>query len=370
MRKANKKPTVPLVSGPIVEVLRQAAESIGATLLIEPEWQCVGQITYLSGVRRYFRLSTLDLNTMGASEIARDKGYSRFFLRHMNYPVPTGNTFLSPEWSKKLGAPDRGGILNAWSYAKSIGLPVFVKPNSLSRGIGVAKAHNWTEFHRAASEAMKCDKVIIVERAVVGQDYRLVVLDGEVISAYERVALTIVGDGISTITDLLTKRQEDFTRHGRETVIDCNDYRLEANLRRNSLTLDSIPKAGNIIELLDIANLSAGGTSLDVTNRLHPTFRELARSIARDMGLRLVGVDLIVHGDIDAEPTEGHYWIIEINSAPGLDHYASMGDIQKRLVDDLYLRVIKAMERPHEEIYRSDAIRQGHQEPADCDKVT
>jgi D-alanine-D-alanine ligase-like ATP-grasp enzyme len=62
------------------------------------------------------------------------------------------------------------------------------------------------------------------------------------------------------------------------------------------------------------------------------------------MGLRFCGVDLMIAGDISQAPRKGGYWIIEINSAPGLDHYATIGKAQQRIVEDLYLEVLKAMD--------------------------
>jgi D-alanine-D-alanine ligase-like ATP-grasp enzyme len=61
------------------------------------------------------------------------------------------------------------------------------------------------------------------------------------------------------------------------------------------------------------------------------------------MGLRLCGVDLMIEGDISQRP--GTYWVLEINSAPGLDHYAKIGKAQEQIVEDLYLEVLKHMER-------------------------
>lgn len=332
----------------VVEILQRVAGEIGAAVQIEPEWGYAGVVVYPSGVRRYFRSSTLDINTMGASDIARDKGYTRHFLKQAGFPVAEGQTFLSAGWAKKLKSPDRGGVRNAWKYARQLGLPVFVKPNSKSQGTGVAKATKEREFRLAAKLAFGYDQVIVVEKALTGKDYRVVVLDGEVISAYERIPLAITGNGIASICDLLHSKQEQFSASGRDTIIKLDDPRLRNNLDRMNLTFDSILENGRKVQLLDNANLSSGGMSIDVTERMHPSFIRISADIAKCMGLRFTGVDLMINGDIAQEAKAGNYWVIEVNSAPGLDHYASMGDTQRRTVDALYLKVLMAMERPQE----------------------
>jgi glutathione synthase/RimK-type ligase-like ATP-grasp enzyme len=329
----------------IVNVLRHVAPQIGAEIIIEPEWGIFGQIIYPSGVKRYFRFSAFDINNMAAYELARDKGFARHFLQHMGYPIPKGQSFLSSCWAAKLNRPDRGGVYNAWRGAKKIGLPVFVKPNSRSQGIGVSKARDWKTFRRATTEAFKHDRIIVVEQAVRGHDYRLVVLDGEIISAYERIPLTVIGNGISSVRELLIIKQQEFKNAGRDTKLKLDDVRMMDNLRGQGLSMESIPENNQAIQLLDNANLSTGGASIDVTEKVHPDFKEFAVKVTRDMGLRLAGVDLMVNGDITSAPIEGNYWLLEINSAPGLDHYASMGEKQQKIVDDLYLRLLIAMER-------------------------
>ena len=69
---------------------------------------------------------------------------------------------------------------------------------------------------------------------------------------------------------------------------------------------------------------------------------KLAINLTRDMGLRFCGVDIMVTGDIAGPPKK--YCIIEINSAPGLDHYVLSGKKQEKIVEDMYLQILKAME--------------------------
>ncbi|MBZ5763264.1 hypothetical protein LAV84_27420 [Rhizobium sp. VS19-DR104.2] len=335
------------VSSSIVDTLKRVCAQIDAKILVEETWNCVGQITYKSGVRRYFRTSTFDLNTMGASSIARDKQYSRFFLHSMGYPATEGESFFSETWARKVKASDRGYIA-ALAYARQIGFPVFVKPNSKSRGVGVSLVRNEGEFNESARIALQEDKVILVERPAVGNDYRVVVLDGKVISAYHRLPLTVTGDGQLSLRELVDGVQQEFRRNGRGETIDLADFRIRRTLEAEGLTFESVLESGKSLKMLENANLSSGGTAIDVTDRISEGFTRLARDVSRDMGLRLAGVDLMIDGLIEDTPSASPHRIIEINSAPGLDHYASLGIAQRKIVDDLYYKLVIAMERPGE----------------------
>jgi len=336
---AMKKSAYP---GPLVgKIFRKIAPRIGAKVVMEREWDIAGQIIYLSGQKRYFRYSSLDLNTLGASEISKDKDYANFFMKSMGYPTIPGKTFFAPKWAEAIQSPR--GIDAACRYAQKIGFPVIVKPNSGSQGKGVALVHTRRDFYSAMRRIFKLDRVALVQTPVTGRDYRAVVLDDKVISAYERIPLSVVGDGKSRIRKLLEKKQSGFSSSSRDTRLRMEDPRIKTKLAREHLTLDSVPTRGQRIYLLDNANLSAGGDAVDVTNTMHPEFRAFAVKLTKDMGLRLCGVDLMVDGDISQPPAK--YWVLEINSAPGLDHYVKTGKAQQKIVEDMYLEVLKHMER-------------------------
>lgn len=325
----------------LARLLKRIAPRIGARVLIEPAWGIAGQITFKNGRRSYFRYNTVDLNPMGGSEIAADKDYASFFMSQMGYPVvPGSRTFFSNEWAATVGSPRRD-IDAAYRYAKRLGFPVVVKPNSGSQGSGVAIANTKIDFYRAMRAIFKTDRVAIVQKVVRGKDYRLVVLDNKVISAYERLPLKVLGDGKLSVQQLLKQKQRKFKKTHRDTQIKINDPRIRAKLHRQGLRLNSIPEKGKAVYLLDNANLSTGGDSVDVTDRIHSSYKKMAIRLTRDMGLRLCGVDVIVENDIRARP--GRYWILEINSSPGLDHYVKVGKAQEKVVEDLYLEVLKSM---------------------------
>jgi D-alanine-D-alanine ligase-like ATP-grasp enzyme len=339
MKINKKKKETPIVG----KLLQKIAPRIGATVLMEPEWEITGQIAFKNGRRSYFRYNTLDVNPMGSSEIARDKDYSNFFMDEMGYPIVYGSkAFYSEDWGKTIGAPRRN-IDAAYKHAKRLGFPVVVKPNSGSQGVGVAFVYNEREFYKAVRAIFKRDRIAIVQAPVYGKDYRLVVLGDKVISAYERIPLNVVGDGRSTLRQLLKVKQEQFVASSRDTRINMSDPRIASKLQRQGLSFRSVIKSGEKVYLLDNANLSTGGDSVDVSDKVHPDFKKLAVNLTRDMGLRLCGVDLMVEGNITEKPDL--FWILEINSAPGLDHYAKIGKAQEKIVEDLYLQVLKHIER-------------------------
>ena len=337
-RKMRKKES--LILG---KILRKIAPKIGATVFLEPEWEIVGQITFKNGRRSYFKYNTLDINPVGASNIAKDKGYSYFFMEKLGYPiVPGSKIFFSDQWAKAIGT-DHQNIDAAYRHAQGLGFPVIVKPNSGSQGAGVSLVHNKREFYSAVRAIFKSDRIVLVQQPVRGKDYRLVVLDEKVLSAYERIPLNVVGDGKSTIGNLLKKKGRAFIASSRDTRINTDDPRIGIKLKHQGLNLESVPVKDQRVFLLDNANLSTGGDSVDVTNAVHPEFAQLAIQLTSDMGLRLCGVDIMVSDDIGQKPS--NYWILEINAAPGLDHYAKIGKVQEKIVEDLYMQILKHMER-------------------------
>lgn len=323
----------------VVPILEKLAKELGVRLEIEPRFGYVARIVLPDGRRRYLRNTVFDLNGSGATEIAKDKAYAAHFLSLDGYPVPQGDSFATREWAKKIKS--NKGPDAAWSYAQQLGLPVIVKPNSKSQGSGVALPRNKREFFRAVTEASRSERMFLVQQRAVGRDYRIVVLDREIISAYERMPLTVIGDGRSNITQLLAKKQAAFVKEGRDTELKPNDPRITQTLRMHKLTRTSVLARERSLKLLPNANLSTGGDARDVTQCLHPKWKKLAVRIARDMNLRYIGIDVMTEAELSDPPAE--YTIIEVNAAPGLDNYASMGATQMRVVHELYRKVMLAL---------------------------
>jgi D-alanine-D-alanine ligase-like ATP-grasp enzyme len=318
------------------------APEIDAQVLIEPEYGYVGMIQFKNGKHSFFRNRNFNVNPQGASDIARDKGYAAFFLQKLGYPVPEGKTFFSAQFNKYLNI--KRTMDDGYGYARQLGFPVIVKPNDSSQGKFVTKVHTKAEYYRAARKIFKSTRVMLVQRYYAAQDYRIVVMDDEVISVYLRTPLVVEGDGATPISGLLESKATAFKNMNRDTELDFDDYRIRMKLRRQGLSFESVLARGQALALLDNANLSTGGDALDMTEAIHPDFAAFCVRVTRDMGLRLCGVDVITE-DITRPLAGQHPVVLEINSAPGLDNYASIGEEQHRRVEHLYRTVLLALER-------------------------
>ncbi len=326
----------------LTRLIQKLAPKVGARVVVEPEWGHNAQIIYPNGVVRSVRLYSLDLNHIASADIAKDKDFAKFFIKKLGYPVAEGKTIFKDSWAKAIKS--NRTISYGVSYAKKLGYPLIVKPNSKSQGAGVILVWNQNELKHALREVFEDERIGIIERYLPGKDYRVVVLGNDVISAYERIALSVTGDGKHPILALLKQKQKAWVKLGRDTQINFQDKRFSTKLRRLGHAFNTILKKDEKVYLLDNANLSTGGDSLDVTEKINPGFKKIAVDVTKKMGLRIAGVDImVISGDITKAPTKNNYYIIEINAAPGLDHYVTTGPAQKKIVEDMYLKVLKAL---------------------------
>ncbi|MDQ2806277.1 MAG: cyanophycin synthetase [Chloroflexota bacterium] len=321
------------------ELLAQAGQRLGVTVELESDFGYVGRIVRPDGSSSYFRNTHFDLNGQGAADTAHDKAYCAYFLARLGYQVPEGQTFFAPLMQQAAGvARDR---VAAYAYARQVGFPVIVKPNRGSQGRAVARVHTRRELDAALRTVFAFDPVALVQRPVPGADYRIVVLDTQVICAYRRVPLTVTGDGTATLRELLAAKHATQATAQRELTVQLDDPRIPVRLARQGLRLDHVPAAGVRVALLDNANLSAGGAATDVSAILHPSYADLAVRATHDLGLRYCGVDVLTPDPIDA-PARAPV-ILELNAGPGLDHYAGLGPAQLAVVAAMYEAILRAI---------------------------
>jgi len=322
-------------------LIAEIAPPLGIRVELEPEFKFAGELIFPNGRRRVFRNTNFNINPAGSAEIAKDKGYTKFFLRKAGINVPQGQAFFSDVLNANLPAANRRGLAEAVSYAFERGYPVYVKPNNLSQGRLVAKVYSESRLVELASAILQKTPVFLVEEPCVGRDYRVVVLGGNVISAYERIPLAVLGDGVLSVDGLLQTAKRKLGESGRpNSEIDLADVRIDIKLESEGLTRDSVIAKGRKIWLLDNANLSTGGNSVDVTDNIHPGFGELAVKACQVLGLRFAGIDFIC-ADLSAEPGRQTWSVIEVNAAPGLDNYAALGEEQAGRVRNLYQAILE-----------------------------
>ncbi|MCU1359902.1 MAG: cyanophycin synthetase, partial [Ilumatobacteraceae bacterium] len=184
-------------------------------------------------------------------------------------------------------------------------------------------------FHRADRHARR--RPVLVEKQVDGRSFRLLVVGGRVVAIGERVVARVVGDGASTVRQLVDTVNADPRRgsaHERDlTRISLDDGAAEM-LETQGLTEDDVPPYGRVVSLRPTAHMSTGGTSIDRTLDAHPDNIDAAEEATRVVGLITAGVDIVVT-DISRSVRESGA-IIEVNASPGfrMHTHPTFGDPQ------------------------------------------
>ncbi len=246
------------------------------------------------------------------SDFATRKDDCKTFLSTLGFPVPKGDIAFTLEEAKGI--------------AREIGYPVAVKPVAGHKGIGVtADVRDVEELRFAFDSAIASipeneTKEVIIEKSISGVDFRLLCVNGRFVAATERRPASVVGNGKSTIAELIEGENQTRARKDTPTSplgkIKC-DEALEVYLKEQKLSLDSVIESGQIIYLRKVANLSAGGLSVDATRIVHPDNIILAQDIAQHFQLTCLGIDVIAR-NINKSWKDGDFGILEINSAPGI----------------------------------------------------
>ncbi|WP_185949452.1 cyanophycin synthetase [Microbispora sp. KK1-11] len=302
----------------------------------------VGRLSMLRlGYGRYRRLvcaALTEQTSVIGVDIAADKMLAKQLLTDAGIPVPDGVV----AWS----AADAAGALGR------LGGPVVIKPLHGNHGANVTVGVTTAAAAAAAyAQAAADGEGAIVERFVPGTDYRVLVVDGQVVAAAELRPASVTGDGASDITQLVDVVNADPRRgegHSRElTKIKLDECAL-AHLEAQGLGPASVPARGQLVTLRRNANLSTGGTSRDVTDLVHEDVADMCRRAAAVVGLDVCGIDVRLadiaapmwcggagHGG--AEPGA----VIEVNACPGLRMHLSPAegaprDVAGAVIDSLY----------------------------------
>jgi len=241
-----------------------------------------------------------------AVDIACNKEKTKKMLDAASIPVAKGSICVDEE--------------DLAETIKSIGYPIVLKPLDGNHGKGASiNVINWKDAVLGLEYAQKYSRRVIVERFITGYDFRVLVIDNKIVAAAQRVPAHVVGDGINSIEELIKLVNSDPRRgYGHENVlteIDIDRDSLELLEKRN-MTVNSIPEKDDIVYLKSTANLSTGGTSIDVTDMMHPENVFMAERISRIIGLDVCGVDIMAKNLTQSLKENGGV-ILEVNAAPG-----------------------------------------------------
>ncbi|MBL0121903.1 MAG: cyanophycin synthetase [Betaproteobacteria bacterium] len=290
--------------GPSTASLVRAAEQRGIPWLRMNE-QSLIQLGYGKWQQR-IQATVTGRTSYIAVELAGDKEETNKILAMRGLPVPRQELVRSAD--------------RAVSAAKRLGYPVVTKPYNGNHGRGISiHLTNEEEVRAGFAAAEQHSSSVIVETYLTGDDHRLLVVNGELIAATRRTPGHVVGDGISTIRQLVDAVNKDPRRGiGHEKVMTRIELDEQADmmLTRVDMTPDSIPTSGQVVMLRSTANLSTGGTATDVTDVIHPDNRDMAVRAITAIGLDVGGVDFL-SPDITESYKQVGGGICEVNAAPG-----------------------------------------------------
>jgi cyanophycin synthetase len=253
-----------------------------------------------------FRATITEKTSSIAVDIAGNKEQTKQILEEQAIPVAKGITISNVEQ-----------VQQAINY---IGFPLVFKPLNGNHGRGATiNVKTYQAAVQAYEHAAIISKKVIVEKFITGYDFRILVIDNKMVAAAQRVPANVVGNGELSIQQLIDEENKDERRgYGHENVLTeiSVDRDTLALLEKLNYTLDSIPPKKEIVYLKSTANLSTGGSSIDVTDLVHPQNVFFCERISRVIGLDICGIDIMAQ-NLTEPLTENGGVVLEVNAAPG-----------------------------------------------------
>lgn len=243
---------------------------------------------------------------LSVHKIARDKRATKRILSEGNVGVPRSYELKGSSAREDFAAIESLGLL-----------PGVLKPNSGSHGVGVSM--NIRDFNGFESALQWAGAAPIFEEQIEGRDYRLLTIGKRFFAATERRPANVVGDGVSTVKELVAeKNQKRASNPSTKTYpIELDDLAL-ACLEAQGQTVNSVAPEGTEVRLRFVANVGAGGDSINRTDEAHPEFVSICERIPELVGYpEILGIDLLAE-DISKSPESQQWGFIEINANPGI----------------------------------------------------
>ena len=247
-------------------------------------------------------------------EVCSNKHLCLQVMANNGFSVPRGGKFKLQDLDQML------------SFAYEVDFPVVLKPNFGTQGYLVfAAIESAAELYQAclhASSLVADDSDFLLESKFCGDEYRVLLLTTGQFAVLRRDPPKIIGDGVSSIKDLVAKESErrasDFSNCLRPILL---DFVAESYLQQQGLSVHSVLKEGQEVCVRPNSNLYTGGFATDVTSEIHPEYISMLMNLFKVFpNLPYVGVDLMTKS-ISQYLSE--HVILELNTMPAIGpHHA------------------------------------------------
>ena len=248
------------------------------------------------------RCSWYPQNHSTAATLASDKFFTNGILEDAGIATLGGEYFFLRD-HRRADRPAGHERQDAFAYFQELNSSAFVKPLTGSRGDFAQAVHGEAALERYLGDISKFYDAVLMQPIVAGREYRIFLLDDEIVYCARKHPPFLSGDGVRSIRDLLAAHNADLQAHGLSPIA--------VTLPPSSF--ETVLPAGTRWEIPGRMNLSAGGRMEFDTPRPDAALT-MAKHAARSLGLRVAAVDMFT--EIDADPNAMR--IIEVNSNPSI----------------------------------------------------
>uniref|UniRef100_UPI003A939CD2 bifunctional glutamate--cysteine ligase GshA/glutathione synthetase GshB n=1 Tax=Eubacterium maltosivorans TaxID=2041044 RepID=UPI003A939CD2 len=266
--------------------------------------------------------------------VMENKVVTKKIMAQKGIPVPDGEEFSSyDEAARRIGP--------------YVGKKVVIKPKSTNYGLGICifdQGGSEKDLLEAVEIAFEYDKTVIIEAFIPGQEYRFLVIGGEVAAVLKRVPANVTGDGVHTITQLVdVKNRHPFRGYGYTAPLKKIelDEQTELYLKQQELKFGDVLPDGKTVYLRGNSNISTGGDSIDMTDEMPNFFKRIAVEAAASVKAVFCGVDIIIE---DYRDEKSPFGIIELNFNPSTDMHAYPYQGTERRTGEFILRALGLIE--------------------------
>lgn len=290
--------------------------------------------------RRGIKMKEFHLGTIKDLFVAEFNGKKIIFD---GLPRPEGKESKSLSWMDnkgimkkkflKEGIPvAKGGV--AWNRFQAIRIfnkitkPVITKPNLGSRSRHtLIHINTKSDLIYGFRKAKKLSPLVIIEEELNGYLFRGTLIGEKLVGVVRRDQPEVFGDGVKTLRELLEIENNRPERNGPIFHKIKIDHEAEVELNKERMTLESIPKTGQVVYFSQKTSRGCGGTTTEVTELVHPENIKMLEKLGAYLKDPLVGVDFIIEDISKPWFEEQHCGIIECNSLPFIDlhHYPLFG---------------------------------------------